>query len=286
MKSTLRSSVILYFVTTFVLSWSVFSTILFLRWPEFPTVIPGVWGPTLSALAVTAFLAGWPGVRKIVRRWFYFRAPFRVYVFLITGFAAIALLGQVIGNLVNGSAPGIETYFSGSLLGVVFFQFLIPGLGEEMGWRGFALHRLQHVLSPLAASLVVGIIHWCWHLPTYWLGSGMHNVPAIWSILYVLPWSILATWAYNHSRGSIWIAALFHSLHGVILTAIPVLPPSGDVPITTDLLTSVFLADGQLTFYLTTVVIYWILAIAVSMGAWGGLGTPPPLDDRSEAGYN
>ena len=56
--------------------------------------------------------------------------------------------------------------------------------------RGFALQRLQHIMTPIKATLVIAFFHLLWHAPTYWLGQDIHNVPAIWMVLFLLPWTI------------------------------------------------------------------------------------------------
>ena len=69
---------------------------------------------------------------------------------------------------------------------IIVTQLLIAGMGEEFGWRGFALQRLQHIMPPIKATLVIAFFHLLWHAPTYWLGQGMHNVPAIWATFFLL----------------------------------------------------------------------------------------------------
>ncbi len=60
-----------------------------------------------------------------------------------------------------------------------------------------------------------------WHVPTYWLGQGIHNVPAIWMVFFLLPWTILFNWAYNKSNGSILVSIFFHATMGATLSYTP-----------------------------------------------------------------
>ena len=111
----------------------------------------------------------------------------------------------------------------------------------------------------------------------------MHNVSAIWSFLYVIPWAIQFTWVFNHTKGSIIIAALFHGLHGVMLSFINFLPAESDVPISTDLLTSISLDTSFFGPYFMVLIIMWSLSILIIKGYWGGLGLPPPLDNDPQS---
>ncbi len=74
-------------------------------------------------------------------------------------------------------------------------------LGEEPGWRGFALPRLQQRYGPVLGTIVLGTLHALWHLPTGFIAGGP---------LYRIAGSFLYTWIYNHARGSILIAILIH----------------------------------------------------------------------------
>jgi uncharacterized protein len=84
-------------------------------------------------------------------------------------------------------------------------------LGEELGWRGFALPHLlgrwaNHRYGALAASLILGLIHAAWHLPLFLVGE--MDVP---SLLGTIVGAILVTWLFQHTQGSVLLAVLFHA---------------------------------------------------------------------------
>jgi uncharacterized protein len=84
-------------------------------------------------------------------------------------------------------------------------------LGEELGWRGFALPRLlgrftNQRYAALAASLILGVIHAVWHLPLFAIGE--LDVP---SLLGTIVGAILVTWLFQHTQGSVLLAVLFHA---------------------------------------------------------------------------
>jgi membrane protease YdiL (CAAX protease family) len=46
-----------------------------------------------------------------------------------------------------------------------FLMTLIPGFGEEFGWRGYMLPHLARRYTPRKAVLIHAFILWVWHLP-------------------------------------------------------------------------------------------------------------------------
>ncbi|HEY8599061.1 MAG TPA: CPBP family intramembrane glutamic endopeptidase, partial [Thermomicrobiales bacterium] len=85
-------------------------------------------------------------------------------------------------------------------------------LTEETAWRGFALPRLQARFNALSASLILGLIWALWHLPLFFLANtGQSKMPFPGFVLDVVAVTIVMTWVYNHTRGSVLLAALFHA---------------------------------------------------------------------------
>ena len=90
---------------------------------------------------------------------------------------------------------------------------LATNLWEEIGWRGFALPRLQKRFSPLVASLVLGFLWSLWHLALVLNPIEEMAALPIWANLpYTLALSILYTWLYNHARGNLSVVSLFHAM--------------------------------------------------------------------------
>jgi membrane protease YdiL (CAAX protease family) len=83
------------------------------------------------------------------------------------------------------------------------------GLGEEPAWRGYALPRLMVTHRALTAALGVGLIHAVWHLPLFGVEYGLASgVP--WA-LSVFCLSIVTTWMWLHTRGSLLLPVLLHA---------------------------------------------------------------------------
>ena len=282
-QAQLRRQLVAFFLATFVFSWGIFGSALMFGFAGSPVVILGVWGPSLAAIAVTGFFYGKGGLKRFFGR-LNFKQGLKWFLPLLGFFLVTGLTGGFIG----AAATGIE--YKPSFWGwawvaqVMVMQLLIPGIGEEFGWRGFALQRLQHITTPLKATLAIAFFHLMWHAPTYWLGLGMHNVPAIWAVFFLLPMTILFTWVYNKSNGSILVSIFFHATMGASLSYSAFLPDERAVPLSPELVTMTWLPDGLMGPYLGVAVLSWVLALYILRGGFGGLGTPPefehPVEER------
>ena len=133
-----------------------------------------------------------------------------------TAFVAAALLVAA----VSGTLPSwddVDRYSGLPTLGVAAVSALVilGALGEETGWRGFALPLLQRRYSPLAAALLVTPIWAAWHLPFFFTISTYRDFapPAYIGFVFALGCgSIVLTWLYNRTGGSILACAIWHGL--------------------------------------------------------------------------
>ena len=282
-QAQLRRQLVVFFLATFVVTWGIFGSAVIFGFADSPIVILGVWGPSLAAIVVTAIFYGKDGLKRFFGR-LNFKEGLKWFLPLLGFFLVIGLTGGYIGAAATGIEYNPKFWGWAWVAQVMLMQLLIPGIGEEFGWRGFALQRLQHVMTPLKATLVIAFFHLLWHAPTYWLGQGMHNVPAIWAVFFLLPVTILFTWAYNKSNGSILVSIFFHATMGATLSYTAFLPGEDVVVLSPELLTMTWLPDGLMGPYLGVAALYWVLAIYVLRGGFGGLGTPPgfehPIQER------
>jgi membrane protease YdiL (CAAX protease family) len=103
----------------------------------------------------------------------------------------------------------LSTYLYGA---IVAGGLLGPGICEEIGWRGFALPLLQRRYSALVSSLIIGGAWAIWHWPNYFIAS-MHPHP-FWAFAASIPMgmaaSILYTWVYNSTGGSLFAVVVLH----------------------------------------------------------------------------
>ena len=150
----------------------------------------------------------------------YMVALFTFPVIHVLGNALTQGLGLEGPEPAESMSPGL---FALALITLVHVFFYTGGINEESGWRGFALPRLQARLCPLAACLVVWGFHMLWELPFDTVFSGA-PWPYMSRLVYMPSWSILFTWVYNRTRGSILAPALFHASMNAMNPLMRVLP--------------------------------------------------------------
>ena len=100
-------------------------------------------------------------------------------------------------------------------LGVLTLVLIVNGYGEEVGWRGHAWPRLRERHTTAGAALILAILWAGWHLPTFWMDTGMRDFD-----LLILPgWlvglaagAVVLGWIYERTGSSLLIVALFHAL--------------------------------------------------------------------------
>jgi membrane protease YdiL (CAAX protease family) len=176
-------------------------------------------GPFLAAVALT-HLRETPATardfwvrsfdpRRIHGRWW--AAALLLHPALVAcAFAADLALG--------GSLPAMDPKLASpvALLSLLFFVFWFGPLPEEIGWRGFALDRLQARMGPLRASLVLGSVWALWHVPLFFVpgtfqeGLGAGSLRSVIFLLSMVPLSVLITWVYNETDRSTLSAVLIH----------------------------------------------------------------------------
>ena len=182
----------------------------------------GSFGPLLSAAIVTALIGG------SLRAWFAQALKWRVSVkwWLAAFFVPIILYGimaaihMLIGGTFNVAKVAPLLALPGGFLSV----FLWGGGNEELGWRGFALPRLQERYTPFRASLIIGVVWTLWHAPPGIIELGL--IP--WALdlpfymITVTGISVVATWLYNKSGGSVLMTMVFHASVNVTQSLYPV----------------------------------------------------------------
>lgn len=132
----------------------------------------------------------------------------------------LAILLDILAGGSGAQFEGIVRFLSQPLKILPFVALMIffGPLPEELGWRGYALDRLQVKWSALASSLILGIAWALWHLPlffiegTYQNSLGLGTLPFWLFMMAMIPESILMTWIYNNNRRSTLSAVLFHSM--------------------------------------------------------------------------
>ena len=176
-------------------------------------------GPTGGALYVTFLIEGREEVRRFLRRYKEWRVGLRWYLVAFFGFPVIYLLSASIfigSQILSALATHWQLFFTVYLPALLIFPGFITW-GEEPGWRGFALTRMQQKHSPLTSALVVGLLHGLWHLPIFLIvqgpsAQGPFSLPRfIINSLGIMVLGVIWAWAFNNSKQSILMAVLLHS---------------------------------------------------------------------------
>jgi len=143
------------------------------------------------------------------------------YAVILLFFPLLSTAGLLLHILSGGHLPEFELANRFIEQPMSIFQFaifilLFGPLPEELGWRGYALDRLQEKRSALEASLILGSAWALWHLPlffmktTYQYQMGLGSLSFyLYSVNMILD-SVLYTWIYNNTGRSILSAILFH----------------------------------------------------------------------------
>jgi uncharacterized protein len=182
-------------------------------------ILSSYMGPTLAAYLVTNAVDGKDGMRKLFRRYGQWRVGLRWYLFGIFAFPTFHIIATSIsmqGVPWEELRANWATIFSAYLPLVLIFPAVITW-GEEPGWRGFALTRLQERYHPLVSSLIVGFFHGLWHLPIYFLvvgpaANGPFNLVNFGTnLIAILAVSIIISWFFNHAKRSILFAVMIHA---------------------------------------------------------------------------
>jgi len=210
-------------------------------------------GPSVIAILMTALLIGRPGLRHLLKKQMSLRLGGRWYLAAIFTIPALAFIAVGLRALFGGSdiAPNIDYSLSAVLPEVVpiLIVTLVISLGEEFGWRGYVLPRLQVRLNALQASLVLGILWGLWHFPGFLVGQGVPLETPFWVImLWIIPATILITWVYNRT-GSVVAAIAMHTAANISFNVFPLLPETT--------------ATGGLTTFWIFIGVVWVMTIGV-----------------------
>jgi uncharacterized protein len=179
--------------------------------PFLPFIILGSWSPNLMAFLVIALIIKQKGgIKDLFRRWTMFRVSAWWYLVAFSPIL-VSLTAVIIYHYFDPQAGQTANLPGFSFLaGFLLISLITGAMGEELGWRGFALPWLQTRFNALGASLILGVIWGLWHLPLWFTGMGYEEV-SFWLFAWVgIAMTIIITWICNSTNGNMVLVTLFH----------------------------------------------------------------------------
>lgn len=219
-----QHQLVTYLILTYAISWIIVAPLIASAQGFIDVPVPFAlhylndYGPLLAALITAGITSGAEGIRDLTRRMVRWRVGLGWV--LVAAFSPLAVYGIAVGIVVGLGDPPPDLSRLGTILYIPYlgwvgwvFWILTAGIGEESGWRGYALPKLQSRMSALSATLIVTLFWVGWHLPRFfyygaYMQLGFSVLPLV--AHGFLAMSIVLTWLYNSTRGSILMVALFH----------------------------------------------------------------------------
>lgn len=268
-----KYALVIFFVLAYLFTWSNWIPqalnsrgITSIQVPGFLTLLAG-YGPMLAAIIVVSLAYGRQGLRELFGRLLRWRVGIQWYLTALFLPAFVILLAISMNRLTGGASPDFSAaafpfgpaetpLWQKIIILILVFTLGFDGLGEEFGWRGFALPKLLERYSALASSLMLGALWAIWHFP-YALTEGtfLSDVPLYWIFINLLALSIIYTWIFINTGGSLLLPLLFHAAGNTTSNLLPILPP----------------AASDLRIYYFTIAINSIIAMVILFQAKSSL---------------
>lgn len=204
------------------------------HFPSFLGLFVG-FGFVFAAVIASAMVDGRKGVVELLARLLIWRVGWLWYALALLGPAVFFLAAIGVHVLLGGAPPDfsqpfvrqlVPPSFSLAVAALVFLLFQIFVNGEEFGWRGYALPRLQSRYAPLFATLIVGAVASVWHVPKYLTIGDPHLLPFWFFMLHTTMTAIFFTWIFNRTKGSLLLVILLHAGNNTGIVMLPIMPAS------------------------------------------------------------
>jgi membrane protease YdiL (CAAX protease family) len=215
----------------------------------------------VAAMVVTALEGGRAGLRSLLGRVVHWREAPIWYAVAILGPLVLTLAAIALHVALGGQPPSPRLLVGAlpTLLIIVVYMMITVALGEEVGWRGYALPALQARYSALVASLILGVLWALWHLPVFFNPDTHYsNLPFLLFLAYMVAFAVLITWVFNSAGGSVLMAIFFHAVMNAspelwkTIPAYSVRPPTAAEAVAVNVHTN-----------LMTAIVLWVAAVVV-----------------------
>jgi CAAX protease family protein len=176
------------------------------------------WGFGVASLIMTGLTLGKAGIISLLKRYLQWRVGWKWYLAPFLLAPALIIGGVYLNAALTGVPPDFSAIMAYKIFGksaylplfiLPFFMVDFIANGEEIGWRGYVLPRLQAKYGALSSALILGVIWGFWHLPKYL--THWEAVSFAWFMAHTTIVSVLYTWLYNGTKGSLLLVTLFHA---------------------------------------------------------------------------
>jgi membrane protease YdiL (CAAX protease family) len=229
-EKTERAKLVKFFIYSYLLLWVGIAFIGFLNFVGAPKLIQDImknvaaWAPTYAILILYKSL--YPNVKFKDYLKDNFLRKIKPHSFINSLLLQVLILSIVIliFLLLSGTKfSSLEFIALQSIIPIFLINLTSGPIGEELGWRGYALNKLQEKYSPLIASIILGLLWGFWHLPLWFL-SGYTGLQLIYYIIAfliaVISLSVITTYFYNKSKNiliAMWIHFWFNFLLKIVI---------------------------------------------------------------------
>ena len=220
-RTTTRAFPLMFVLIAFAFSWAFWLLAVLearglISSLPVPAMLLGAFGLMVAAVVLTAQEGGRAGLRSLLSRVVRWRVAPIWYGVALLGPIVLTLGAMALQLVVFGGQPPSLGAMVGALptmLALSVYMFIQVGIGEEIGWRGYALPKLQAGYSALVSSLILGVIWFLWHLPLFFTPTTIYSNTPLWVFLvFLLPFSILIGWVLNSTGGSVLMVMILHAV--------------------------------------------------------------------------
>lgn len=222
----MKKELILFFTLSYLVSWAIwlplylpfFGVKIFIHIPFNHAI--GSWGPLIASLVTTYLFRGKYELIKFIKSIFEIKNIIYFVLVILLPFL-ISLVAYFVTIVFINSKIEIVNLFTSqefpqfNLLQIILFNIVFYGLGEEAGWRGFALPKFQEKFGIIKANVALTFFWAIWHIPLFLYRPGLNNLGFAGTIGWffsLLAGSLIFSFLYNYSKSSVLVCILFHGI--------------------------------------------------------------------------
>ena len=222
-----KNPIVSFFILVLILGTSIILLVFQGVMPA-ELALSAVLSASMAGIIMTAILDGKAGLKLLLKRLLIWRVGIGYWLFATLFLVPTILLGSLFNPFFNGTPVSISNLkLTLGILPMFVIFFIVAGLGEELGWTGFLLPRLQARFGALVASLLRATLVVIWHTPLLiftriqpsaipdfpygeWMAQKGFLMTLLSMMLLSFSWSIFYTWLFNNTKGSLLLVAIFH----------------------------------------------------------------------------